>query len=653
MGPTKITLCKILFILATVLILSSGSLNAKNTQQEFGSSNQTLAYSKSWLRLLYYKPDWLGNYKSEVSDPKFFISRRGKFSPLNELGKSIDFFFDKIDIEKISDKHPICKFPARFFWLNKALKLDQLNKLSRCTKLNEFLARTRGKTVSLIFSSYYVSNPSSAFGHTFLKINKEDGLELDLLNYGINYAATSTENFGLIYAFKGLFGLFRGDFTAIPYYYKVREYNDFESRDLWEYRLNLKPEDVFFLNLHVWELGNASSRYFFLNKNCSYWAIRVIEAIKPDLYLEKFFQSRFVVPIETVKSLLKTKGLVKTIKYRPSLRRQLVSVIKAKPKIDIKKFSNIVRQLNSGTVTAENLEAYPIDDLKTTLLLYDYKNAGDYIENESRLLKNKRPLLVAISKKQNSSVNLNVEPEITPHNSHPPRRISLGYKARSGNNVTTNHGVSLSYKQGLHDILDSSRGFSPLMSLNYFDLTFLYFDQKRELVGSGQKFELDSFRLIGIDAFMPITTLEQKYSWRLNAGYKSEQFFKEWNQRAGYLNFDIGLSKLILPNQRLLIYALFSNVTEFNGRFENSIRFGAAPILGLKYTLSKDCNLIFENKNLFMTTFKGSADYANQTTFAMQNYFEDVNSAISINASYLKSDRRSAFNLSTQFSYFY
>ena len=25
----------------------------------------------------------------------------------------------------------------------------------------------------------------------------------------------------------------------MPYYYKVREYNDYESRDLWEYELEL------------------------------------------------------------------------------------------------------------------------------------------------------------------------------------------------------------------------------------------------------------------------------------------------------------------------------------------------------------------------------------------------------------------------------
>lgn len=44
----------------------------------------------------------------------------------------------------------------------------------------------------------------------------------------------------------------------MPYYRKVKEYGDFESRDLWEYELNLTPEETRFLVSHIWEMQHVS-----------------------------------------------------------------------------------------------------------------------------------------------------------------------------------------------------------------------------------------------------------------------------------------------------------------------------------------------------------------------------------------------------------
>jgi hypothetical protein len=86
-----------------------------------------------------------------------------------------------------------------------------------------------------------MNNPASMFGHTFLRVDKNrEGPEQTLLNYGVNYAANvDTKNVNaLAYAFEGLFGFFRGTFTLFPYYAKVQEYSNWESRDLWEYELD-------------------------------------------------------------------------------------------------------------------------------------------------------------------------------------------------------------------------------------------------------------------------------------------------------------------------------------------------------------------------------------------------------------------------------
>ena len=45
----------------------------------------------------------------------------------------------------------------------------------------------------MVFSSYYLNNPASAFGHTFLRLNREEvasgGERLDLIDQAVDFAA--------------------------------------------------------------------------------------------------------------------------------------------------------------------------------------------------------------------------------------------------------------------------------------------------------------------------------------------------------------------------------------------------------------------------------------------------------------------------------
>jgi len=58
-----------------------------------------------------------------------------------------------------------------------------------------------------------------------------------LLSFAVNYAARTDETNGFAYAIKGVFGFYPGYYSLLPYYVKVREYNDLERRDVWEYPL--------------------------------------------------------------------------------------------------------------------------------------------------------------------------------------------------------------------------------------------------------------------------------------------------------------------------------------------------------------------------------------------------------------------------------
>ena len=46
------------------------------------------------------------------------------------------------------------------------------------------------------------------------------------------------------YVFMGIFGGYLGKFSINRYYLKIAEYNELENRDIWEFELNLKPDEI-------------------------------------------------------------------------------------------------------------------------------------------------------------------------------------------------------------------------------------------------------------------------------------------------------------------------------------------------------------------------------------------------------------------------
>ena len=98
------------------------------------------------------------------------------------------------------------------------------------------------KSISLIFPTAYISSPASMQGHTFLRLDKD--INTPLIANAINYSARTNETFGAIFAYKGLFGGYKGLYTMMPYYEKIGEYSDLELRDIWEYRLNFAQKEI-------------------------------------------------------------------------------------------------------------------------------------------------------------------------------------------------------------------------------------------------------------------------------------------------------------------------------------------------------------------------------------------------------------------------
>jgi hypothetical protein len=284
-----------------------------------------LARELAWVRLGHWRHHLVRGWVSEADGRAFFLSPDGKHDPGAELEATLRGFFDATPrVDELDDA--MCRFPARLAWLSERLGIDPVRLPARaCARLDDFRRRVAPVSATLVFSAYYLNNPASTFGHTFLRLNKKastDAARAELLDYGVDYSAAATSSNAIAYMVKGLLGGFRGTFNHLAYYYKVREYADAESRDLWEYELDLAPAEVTRLVDHLWELGGTWFDYWYLDENCSYHVLGALEGASPRLRLLGYVGPNVVLPSDTVKALYRNPGLVSRVEYRPSIRTQ-------------------------------------------------------------------------------------------------------------------------------------------------------------------------------------------------------------------------------------------------------------------------------------------------------------------------------------------
>jgi len=275
-----------------------------------------------WRLLLRYESGPADRPASLVRTPGFFLHPDGRTDAEAELRAGIHALYT--DFDGLGDQAFTCRFPARAAWLREQLPITgaELSPVA-CPALDTWMSGINPQQATLIFASDYLNNPSSMFGHTLLRIDAPDQTEeTRLLAYAVNYTAQTEASNSLDFAWKGLTGGYPGAFSVLPYYQKVKEYNDFENRDLWEYPLNLSPAEVRRMLQHLWELREVRFPYFFLSSNCSYQLLGLFEAARPGLLLRRDFPVH-AIPADTLRRVLAEDDMLKDVVYRPAAGTQL------------------------------------------------------------------------------------------------------------------------------------------------------------------------------------------------------------------------------------------------------------------------------------------------------------------------------------------
>ncbi|OFX21861.1 MAG: hypothetical protein A2V77_20290 [Anaeromyxobacter sp. RBG_16_69_14] len=474
-----------------------------------------VARDQGWLRLGHWRSRLLGGFESEADGPAFFLAPDGKRDPETELEATLRGFFapEPVAPGDATSDHPQCRFPARFAFLARALRFDLARLPPRgCPRFEEFWRRVGARSVAVVFSSYYLNNPASAFGHTFLRLGKAvAGVRpdrLELIDQGVSYGATPDTTNPFAYVVNGLTGSFRGDFKVLPYFYKVREYADYESRDLWEYELDLEPLERAMLAGHLWELGQTWFDYFYLTENCSYHVLGVLEAAALRLKLLTRV-GKITLPADTVKALFANPGLVRAVRFRASARTQLgarASLLSG-PQLDE------VAILAEGGEPADFVQA-PEEErvhiLDTALDLVDVRHGRAIVQGtdpdadalRQRLLERRSAIPIASE-----------QLAIPPPSRGGPERGHGSMRLGAGGGVSTADGplVVLDGRLALHDLADPPAGFSPTTQLEFLKLRLTLLPRSRSL-------RLDEASLMEATSLNAFDRFERRISWKLRAG---------------------------------------------------------------------------------------------------------------------------------------
>ncbi len=470
-----------------------------------------LGDDRAWLRLGHYVRGPLG-WKSEADGASFFRSPRGKHHPEDEVLATLSALFEDTGAQADELLDPACRFPARLRWLRQRLGIgEDLLPPRPCPRLEDFRRRVSPVGVTVVFSSYYLNNPASAFGHTLLRLDRgarRDSERAELLDYGVNYAAAADTANPLVYAVKGLLGGFRGEFTHYAYYYKVREYADAEARDLWEYDLALTPAELAMLVDHLWELGATTFDYWYLDENCSYHVLTALEAAAPRLDLVRRAGRYVVLPSETVKALTGEPGLVSELHWRPSILRQFQARVAPLPPAA----QDAVQALEQDAEAPlpDGAPAAQAAVLDAALDLVDLRHFKDLVlEKDPALARRRQRLLVRRAALGVPSTPLAADPPLAeaPHRGHGAARVALG----GGGSSTLGPHALLEARLALHDLLDPPAGYPAVADIEFLPLSL------RVATGTG-RVELDQGWLVRATSLNDLTRFDHRPSWRFRVG---------------------------------------------------------------------------------------------------------------------------------------
>lgn len=458
-----------------------------------------LAKHERWLALLHWNQGttFRNRNRSYVTDDAFFLSPHGRYDALSELEATVKALKPEGSVER-------CLFPARYRFLSEQLHWPLEGAFDHCEEYQEWRSIVPSGRVVLVFPAAYLNSPSSMFGHTLLRLDASDSDEQSSwLSWAVNFGAVMDDEASILYIYRGLAGSYPGYFSTVPYHTKIQEYAHIENRDMWEYSLDLNDNERSWLIEHLWELQNIRFDYYFLDENCSFRLLELMEVARPNTGVLSDF--RFTeIPVDTVRTMVEA-GFVEQGGYRPSKAVELKALSAG--------MSANERRLARRLVKQPDYNAAPFAELSLSEQRRVVKAAYELLRFQQR---NKERDAVAASKSMELLRRLNTypqEPDIKPIK---PSQPELGHGTKmlalTGGALEKEGYGQLEYRWAYHDWFDPPTGFLEGAQIEAFSLKLRY--------DNTEKLELQELKLVDIRSLAPRDTFVKPISWYVQGGFE-------------------------------------------------------------------------------------------------------------------------------------
>lgn len=523
-----------------------------------------LASQPEWRNLLHMRRSIVGLDRSLVDDPRFFLARDGKTNPDAELAADVRAFFEPLGTN--AAEHAICRFVARFHWLNERLTFDtNLLPCTDCALFEKVAGHVDANAVALVYPAAFMNGPASMFGHTLLVFDAES--KNRLLSRAVSYAAKSQSVIGPLFAFAGIFGFYPGYYAFEPYYDKVEQYGDIGHRDVWEYELNFTPEEVARMLRHAWELQNIYSRYFFFDENCAFNLLFLLDVARPSLELTRRVPW-FVIPINTVREV-ERRGIVREVAYRPSSVTRISHLADSLPTPD----SRLALDLAHGRAAASNV-AERVNDPERQRQVLDLAAAyTQYLYTEKTLPKDVYSMRLMdalrarsqLGRSDPNAVSIPTPPR--PDFGHAPAKIAAGAGVQDDDAF-----ASLEYRIAYHALTDNDDGFTQGAQIQFLHTEGRYYAERDAL-------ELQRFDLVDVCSLAPRSAMFKPSSWKVRAGVGQADFRKGDDTPLYQVNTGAGLA--FEAGKRGLWYVMADGDAQIGDDYDAGYALGMGPSAGV------------------------------------------------------------------------
>lgn len=518
---------QILILILIPLISSSKELN---------DNYVNIIISEAINKKLYVKPTWksllhIKDKKSFINDPNFILSKEN-FSLKNELIYTIKAFFKD---KKLDDKHPICKFPARFYWIKKELSLqDSIFPKVKCKSFNEYLKKAPADEISLVFASEDIKNPSSMMGHVFFKLSGK--------NYKNKYVEHAVSFFAVIDTVNPISLIIKSTITGmdsiyslLPFRIQLIRYLEVEHRNVWIFPLLITNKEKKLIYYHIWELKDVKSKYYFTSYNCATVVYFILSLADPSLLKEKFLwvSPRDVIVLSYKHNLIKRGELLPSDEW---FIRMLEEELSFKDKVEIKKifsdkkFNKILNYNNS----LKDFYKLKLIEVYSLYLYKEKKLSKKDLMKINQLLKNKYNNL--------NNYKIDISNYKSPFKVPPDSQVSIGYKSFNKKNF-----LKIRFLPASHTLQDDNREFMTESSLKIGEFSLLL---------NPKKIKLESFYVYYAQSLVPWDILVGGISFDFQIGIK-QHYDKNLNPFTA-INISGGLGETFQLTKDLYLYNLYS-----------------------------------------------------------------------------------------------